>query len=64
MSAEIVQFAAARIARVLRLNAAPGAAADFIAHMTDTARDQRDAFREAFWREVGDLVRRRISRRA
>jgi len=28
----------------------------FVAQMTDIARKQQDAAREAFWREVGSLV--------
>lgn len=59
MSAEVVSFSAARIARILRLNSAPQSAADFVAHMAVAARDQRDRRREAFWLEVADLVRER-----
>jgi hypothetical protein len=58
MSAEIINFSAIRIARLLRQNAAPEAAADFIGHMAELARTHRDAVREAFWHEVAGLVRR------
>ena len=57
MSAVIVNLPAVRTARILRDNAPPRWIAMFVAQMTDIARKQQDAAREAFWREVGSLVR-------
>ena len=42
---------------MLRDNAPPRWIAMFVAQMTDIARRQQDAAREAFWREVESLVR-------
>lgn len=42
---------------MLRDNAPPRWIAMFVAQMTDIARKQQDAAREAFWHEVGNLVR-------
>ena len=58
MSADIVNLPAVRTARLLRDHAPPRWIAIFIAQMTDIARQQQDARREAFWREVGSLARR------
>jgi hypothetical protein len=58
VSAKVICFAAARVARMLRQNAAPDSAADFIAHMAALARAQQDSRREAFWSEVAGLMRR------
>lgn len=58
MSAEIINFSAMRVAHLLRQSGPANSAADFIAHMADVARDQRDASRVAFWLEVALLVRR------
>ncbi len=57
MSAVIVNLPAVRTARMLRDNAPPRWIAMFVAQMTDIACRQQDAAREAFWREVGSLVR-------
>jgi len=57
LSAVIVNLPAVRTARILRDNAPPRWIAMFVAQMTDIARKQQDAAREAFWREVGSLVR-------
>jgi hypothetical protein len=58
LSADIVYLPAARTARLLRANAPPRWIAIFVAQMTDIARQQQDAAREAFWHEVGRLARR------
>jgi hypothetical protein len=50
MSAFVVSIAAIRTARVLRANAPVHRIDDFLARMTQIARQQRDAGCEAFWR--------------
>lgn len=59
MSAQVICFSAARVARMLRQNTSPDSAAHFIEHMADLARTQQDARREAFWVEVAGMMRRR-----
>jgi hypothetical protein len=61
MAAQVINFSAMRVARLLRQNAPADAAAEFVDHMAATARRQRDAAREAFWREVAGLVQRRAA---
>jgi hypothetical protein len=58
MSAVVVNFTAVRTARMLRDNAPPHWIESFLSQMTDVAREQRDAGREEFWREVATLLRR------
>jgi hypothetical protein len=58
MSAFVVSIAAVRTARVLRANAPVHRIDDFLARMTQIARQQRDTGREAFWHEVAMLVDR------
>jgi hypothetical protein len=62
MSAIIINFSAARTARLLRENAPTRWIDHFIAQMTHTARERRDIGREAFWREVAMLMERVPSR--
>ncbi len=54
----VVRFTAARTARMLRQNAPPQSIDGFVARMTLVARQQSDAGREAFWREVARLAGR------
>ena len=58
MSAEIVSFGAAATAAMLRRNAPPRWIGPFLAQMASMARTERDAGREAFWREVESLLDR------
>jgi hypothetical protein len=58
MSDTVVCFAAARTARMLRQNAPPQAIDRFVARMALIAREQSDAGREDFWREVARLAGR------
>jgi len=58
VSAEIISFSAVATAGLLRRNAPPSWIGPFLAQMTDAARAQRDAAREAFWCEVASLLRR------
>ncbi len=62
MSAGVVSFTAARTARMLRENAPPHFIDSFLARMTLLAREQSDAAREAFWRDVAALVSRGAAR--
>jgi hypothetical protein len=61
MAAQVINFSAMRVARLLRQNAPAEAAAEFVDHMAAVAKRQRDAAREAFWREVAGLVQRRAA---
>jgi len=57
MRDSVVCATAARTARMLRQNAPPQSIDSFdVARMTLVAREQPDAGREAFWREVGRLA--------
>lgn len=56
MTDTVVGITAARTARMLRQNAPPQRIDGFVAHMTRVAREQCDAGREAFWREVARLA--------
>jgi hypothetical protein len=58
MNGTVVRLTAARTARMLRQNAPPQWIDGFVAHMALVAREQRDAGREAFWREVAKLAGR------
>jgi hypothetical protein len=58
MSDTVVCFTAARTARMLRQNAPPPSIDSFVARMALIAREQSDAGREAFWREVARLAGR------
>jgi hypothetical protein len=58
MSDTVVCFTAARTARMLRQNAPPQAIDRFVARMALVAREQSDAGREDFWREVARLAGR------
>ena len=52
MTAAIVNFTAARTARILRDHAPPRGIDAFLVHMALSAREDRDPQREQFWREV------------
>lgn len=54
----LVSFAALRTARMLKENALPQQIDAFIAQMTGLARQQADAAREAFWKDVAAVVAR------
>lgn len=58
MSAEIISFTAATTASMLRRNAPPWWIGPFLAQMASAARAQCDPGREAFWREVANLLDR------
>jgi hypothetical protein len=58
MTAEVVNFTAARTARMLRQNAPLHWIEAFLEQMRSVAREQRDPGREAFWHEVASLVER------
>ena len=60
MTAAIVNFTAARTARTLRQHAPAHWLDAFLAHMANTARQDRDAQREQFWREVAALLNREL----
>jgi hypothetical protein len=56
MRETVVGFTAARTARMLRQNAPPQWIDGFVEHMMRVAREQCDAGRETFWREVARLA--------
>jgi len=56
MSASVIDFAALRTARMLKVNAPPQWVDNFLARMTLSAREECDLSRESFWREVASLV--------
>jgi hypothetical protein len=56
VTAQIISFGAARTASILRENAPPSWIALFLTRMTRAAREQPDAGREAFWRDVACLL--------
>src|SRR6266851_1927020 len=58
IASDLVNRRAARTARMLRQNAPPQSIDGFVARMTLVARQQSDAGREAFWREVARLAGR------
>jgi hypothetical protein len=57
MTASVIDFAALRTARMLKVNAPPQWIDTFLARMTLSAREESDFGRESFWREVASLLR-------
>jgi hypothetical protein len=56
VTAQIISIGAVRTASILRRHARPSWVAPFLTQMTRAAREQHDAGREAFWREVAWLL--------
>jgi len=59
MTAIVVDFVAARAARILCETAPPQSIETFLAQMGNAARARRDPGREAFWHEVAALLQRK-----